>query len=205
MSEKTGDIVYTPRWVAMDMVEHFKPSGRVLEPCRGNGVFMEFLPPTADWCEIRDGRDFFEWHTPVDWTISNPPYSMTRNWFKHSYTIAANLLYLVPLRNVFSGFGFVKEIYAFGGIVEIRLYGTGGSIGFPMGNAVGAFHIKRGYMGSTQFSFANAAETAPIAARPLPVVEYELPPLDVNTSIAAALELPCLDDDEDEDGARRCG
>jgi hypothetical protein len=152
-SVKRGDAVYTPRWVAKDMVKHFKPSGRILETCKGPGVFMEFLPD-AEWCEITEGRDFFEWTDPVDWTVSNPPYSKTRPWFKHSYTIAANLLYLVPLRNIFSGFGFVKEIHDFGGIVEIRLYGTGGSIGFPMGNAVGAFHVQRGYKGATQFSFA---------------------------------------------------
>lgn len=154
MSEKTGDIVYTPRWVAKDMVEHFAPKGAVLEPCKGKGVFMEFLPG-ASWCEIAEGRDFFAWRTPVDWVISNPPYSLTRKWFLHSYKIAKNLVYLVPLRNVFSGFGFLREIYAFGGIVEIRLYGTGGSIGFPMGNAVGAFHIQQGFTGSTRFTFAE--------------------------------------------------
>jgi hypothetical protein len=26
------DVVYTPDWVARDMVEYFKPSGRILEP-----------------------------------------------------------------------------------------------------------------------------------------------------------------------------
>lgn len=152
---KRGDKVFTPAWVARDMVEHFKPSGRVLEPCRGPGVFMEFLPPDSYWCEIDEGRDFFAWSTPVDWVMSNPPYSLTRKWFKHSYGVAKNLCYLVPLRNVFSGFGFVKEIYKFGGIVEIRLYGTGGSIGFPMGNAVGAFHIQAGYHGPLNVTFAS--------------------------------------------------
>jgi hypothetical protein len=115
---------------------------------------MEFLPG-ADWCEIREGKDFFQWTQPVDWVVSNPPYSMTRDWFRHSYEVAQNLLYLVPLRNVFSGFGFVKEIHEFGGIQAIRLYGTGGSIGFPMGNAVGAFHIVRDFKGKTEFSFAE--------------------------------------------------
>ena len=41
------------------------------------------------------------------------------------------------------------------GIVAIRLYGTGGSIGFPMGNTVGAFHIQEGYSGRTEFTFAS--------------------------------------------------
>lgn len=128
----------------------------MLEPCRGDGVFMEFLPG-AVWCEIAEGRDFFDWRDPVDWTVSNPPYSLTRQWFKHSYTIAEHILYLVPLRNVFSGFGFIREINDYGGIVEIRLYGTGGSVGFPMGNAIGALHIARGYNGPQAWSFARRA------------------------------------------------
>ena len=33
---KRGDRVYTPEWVARDMLEHFRPSGRILEPCRGD-------------------------------------------------------------------------------------------------------------------------------------------------------------------------
>lgn len=152
MSEKHGDVVYTPSWAARDMVEHFRPSGRVLDPCRGAGAFTDHLPD-AEWCEITDGRDFFAWSDPVDWVISNPPYSMTRPWFRHSYTIADHLCYLVPLRNVFSGYGFIREIHEFGGIREIRLYGTGGTLGFPMGNAVGAMHIERGYSGATEFSF----------------------------------------------------
>jgi len=151
--EKRGDIVYTPDWVAEDMIRHFRPAGRVLEPCKGGGAFLRALPPQAEWCEIEDGVDFFEWRDPVDWVVSNPPYSLTRKWFRHSYGVADNLLYLVPLRNVFSGYGFVREIYDFGGIVEIRVYGTGGKLGFPMGNAVGAFQIKRGYTGECRFSF----------------------------------------------------
>lgn len=149
--EKRGDIVYTPPWVVTDMIEHFAPSGSVLDPCRGAGAFTDQLPDAA-WCEIEDGRDFFGWREPVSWVIGNPPYSMTRPWFRHSYEIADNLLYLVPLRNVFSGYGFIREIHDFGGIREIRVYGTGGKLGFPMGNAIGAFHVERGFDGPTQFS-----------------------------------------------------
>jgi hypothetical protein len=153
MGEKHGDIVYTPKWVAKDMVSHFAPTGRILEPCKGQGVFMLYLPPDTLWCEIQLGQDFYDWNTPVDWIISNPPYSQTRKWFKHSYNISKNLVYLVPLRNIFSGYGFIREIHDFGGICEIRMYGTGGKLGFPMGNPIGAIHIKRGYTGTTKFSF----------------------------------------------------
>lgn len=152
VSEKRGDTVYTPDWVARDMLDYFCPTGRVLEPCRGRGAFTELMPDDTLWCEIQEGRDFFDWTEPVDWVISNPPYSLTRSWFKHSYTIATNLVYLVPLRNVFSGYGFIREIHDFGGIVAIRTYGTGGKLGFPMGNAVGAIHIRKDWNGPTVFS-----------------------------------------------------
>jgi hypothetical protein len=147
-----GDRVFTPEWCARDMVEHFKPAGRILEPFKGGGVFTTLLPQ-ADWCEIEEGRDFFAWSEPVEWIISNPPYSKTRDCFRHGYRVAQNVVYLVPLRNVFSGHGFVVELHQTGGIAEIRCYGTGSKLGFPMGNAVGAIHWKRGYDGPTRFSF----------------------------------------------------
>lgn len=150
--EKRGDVVYTPDWCAEDIVRHFSPRGRILEPARGGGAFSRFLPP-HEWDEITEGRDFFSRGGEFDWVVSNPPYSMTREWFRHTYTLALNFVYLVPLRNVFSGYGFVKEIHQYGGIVELRNYGTGGLLGFPMGNAVGAFHCRRGYKGETRFSF----------------------------------------------------
>lgn len=158
-SEKRGDVVYTPAWVVADMIEHFNPQGRILDPCRGAGAFTDELPD-AEWCEVTDGRDFFEWTEPVDWVIGNPPYSLTRKWFQHSYEVAEHLCYLVQLRNVFSGYGLVREIHEFGGIGEIRVYGTGGRLNFPMGNAVGAFHIVRGYAGPTLFTFYDRIQQA---------------------------------------------
>lgn len=158
---KRGDVVYTPDWVALDMCASFEPSGRVLEPCKGEGVFLNYLPD-AEWCEITEGRDFFDWHEEVDWVVGNPPYSMTRKWFRHSMAIAEHLLYLVPLRNVFSGYGFLREIHDFGGMAAIRCYGTGGRLGFPMGNAVGAMHIVRGYRGGTWITHYDTEVVMPL-------------------------------------------
>ena len=69
-----ADRVYTNDWVVADMVDFFKPSGRILDPCKGDGVFLKYLPG-ADWCEIEKGKDFFAWSNPVDWVFGNPPYS----------------------------------------------------------------------------------------------------------------------------------
>lgn len=142
---QAGDAVYTPDWCAADMVRHFKPAGRILEPCRGGGAFMRHLPPDADWCEIREGRDFFAWSDPVDWIITNPPYSITRDFLRHAISVAANIVFLLPARNIFSGYGTVRECARWGGIAEIRWYGTGSVLDFPMGNAISAIHWKRGH------------------------------------------------------------
>ncbi len=152
MNTKRGDRVMTPKWVATDIVNYFSPRGNILEPFKGSGVFTDLMP-SASWCEIDEGSDFFNWHSPVDWIVTNPPYSQTRQCFNHAARFAANIVFLVPLRNIFSGYGFVCEIYRYGGIVAIRLYGTGGRVGFPMGNAIGAMHFQRDYRGTTDWSF----------------------------------------------------
>lgn len=154
MSKKRGDVVYTPLWCAQDIMSYFSPKGKLLDPCRGEGVFYNLFPKKAAyWCEITEGKDFFNWKNPVDWSIGNPPYSLTRKWFRHTYTITEQFLYLIPLRNFFSGYGFVRELHEWGGLKEIRCYGTGGRLGFPMGNAIGVLHGKRNYCGTTNITF----------------------------------------------------
>jgi hypothetical protein len=141
---QAGDAVWTPDWCALDMVRHFEPSGRILEPCRGGGAFTRCLP-MAEWCEITEGRDFFAWSYPVDWIITNPPYSLTREFLRHAMKVAANVVFLLPARNIFSGYGTVRECAGWGGICQIRWYGTGSLLDFPMGNAIAAIHWKRGH------------------------------------------------------------
>lgn len=148
-----GDVVYTPDWCAADMVRHFKPTGRVLEPCRGGGAFMRYLPPDTFWCEIANGRDFFAWSDPVDWIMTNPPYSLMREFLRHSITVAQNIVFLVPAKNMFSGYGMVREPAGWGGMAEIRWYGTGARLKFPMGNAIAAVRWERGHSGSIRETF----------------------------------------------------
>ena len=148
-----SDIVITPDWCAKDMVDYFRPTGRVLDPCRGPGVFHDLLPKGSPWCEITEGRDFFVWDEAVDWVIGNPPYSATRPFVRHAMKIADHVAFLIPLRNFFSGYGFVRETHEWGGVLSIRVYGTGSRLGFPMGNAIGAVYWARDFGGQTTFSF----------------------------------------------------
>jgi hypothetical protein len=149
-----ADVVYTPDWVARDMVEFFKPSGRILEPCKGDGAFMRYLPG-AEWCEIAEGRDFFAFTEHVDWCFGNPPYRMSGKWIRHSMEIANEFVYLLPCDKPFISYGMLTTMRRWGSLVHIRIYGTGSSLGFPIGYAVGALHFQRDYHGSIGLSYAK--------------------------------------------------
>lgn len=143
-----GDVVYTPDWVASDMVEFFKPSGRILDPCKGDGVFLKYLPPHTEWCEIQEGRDFFKWVEPVDWVFGNPPYAAFGNFMNHTMQIAENICYLMPFYSIWNSLLRIKAVNDWGGIVHTRVYGYGSQLfkqnfSYP----TGAIHFQRGYRG----------------------------------------------------------
>jgi len=147
-----ADVVYTPPELADDIVNFFKPSGSCLDPCCGSGAFLDLLPPGSEWCEITKGRDFYAWVDPVEWCVSNPPYSHYTAWMRHSMTVARDIVYLMPLYKVFASGKFADDLFDWGGIVHVRRYGTGTEWGFPFGHALSAVHYQRGYEGSTSWS-----------------------------------------------------
>ncbi len=147
------DVVYTPDWLARDLVEWFKPSGRILEPCRGNGAIFSLLPDSANWCEIQEGADFFRWTEPVDWIVSNPPYSIFKEFLLHAMDISENVVYLVPLYRFFNSGVLVKKcwIEKFW-VTHVRVYGTARIFGYSNGNPIAAIHWLRGWQGDTSWS-----------------------------------------------------
>lgn len=146
ISAMHSDVVLTPENVARSIIRHFLPRGRVLDPCRGDGAFWRNMPG-AEYCEIQEGRDFFEWSSQVDWIVSNPPYSIYSDWLRHSFGVAENIVYLVPINKAFNSSSMLRDTYEWGGIAEIVHVGPGSSLKFPVGFAVGAVHYKRGYRG----------------------------------------------------------
>jgi len=146
------DIVYTPPVLANDMVSFFRPNGLCLDPCAGDDVFLNLLPDGSEWCEIARGRDFYAWTKPVDWIISNPPYSHLLAWIRQSFTVAKNIVYLIPYHRAFASAKFVRDLAAWGGVVHVRWYGTGTKWGFSFGHALAAVHYQASYSGSTTWS-----------------------------------------------------
>lgn len=64
------------------------------------GIFRS-VPNHVDarWCEIAEGRDFMHWQAPVDWIVTNPPWSMFRNFLVHSMRVTKNIVFLAAFNH----------------------------------------------------------------------------------------------------------
>ena len=144
---KRDDCVQTPIELAKQIVEHFKPNGKILEPCKGNGNFLSVLPKDTEWCEILDGKDFFDFDGRVDWIITNPPYSKMRKFIQKSMEVADNIVFLTTINHLWLK-ARLRDIEEKGfGIKEILLFNTPNT--FPQsGFQIGCFYLKKDYIGN---------------------------------------------------------
>ena len=103
-----NDIIYTPDILAQNIVEYFAPQipkdAHILNPCAGQGAFVRAFQYSGyldiETCEILENKDFFDFNKEVDWIITNPPWSKTRNFLRHSYEIANNIVFLITYNHV---------------------------------------------------------------------------------------------------------
>ena len=144
------DIVYTPDYIAKYIIDFLKPNGKCLDPCRGDGAFHNYLPAGSDYCEIGEGKDFFNYEGCVDWVIGNPPYSIFEDFLRMGFEISDNVSYLVPTNKIFQRQIIMDLINGYGGIKSMIIFGSGQVIDFPFGFSVGNFHFKKDYKGDTK-------------------------------------------------------
>ena len=156
-----NDVVFTPDWLAKQICEMFPIGGEVLEPCKGEGVFLKYLPSNTEWCEIADDKNFYDYHKKVDWLVTNPPYSDFDRFLDHSFELADNVVLLVPIAKIMKSMGTLKKIFIYGGIVSCHFLG-GGQAGFPFGFPVGIYHFKKDYKGKTRFGLLENKFTHPL-------------------------------------------
>ena len=88
------DRIQTPDALARAVVEHFLPSGRIVEPSSGNGALLRALPRGADWFEIQNGRDFLKAEGRWDWAVGNPPFSQFRAFLQKAMQVADNVVFI---------------------------------------------------------------------------------------------------------------
>lgn len=145
-----NDVVFTPDTLAKTICSLFDIDGKVLEPCKGEGAFMRHLPDDTDWCEIAEGRNFYDYKEQVDWIVTNPPYSDFDRFLDHSFMLAENVVLLVPIAKIMKSMGTIRKIYAYGGIVSCYFL-PASQAGFPFGFPCGVYYFKRDYKGKTDF------------------------------------------------------
>jgi hypothetical protein len=147
-----NDLVMTPIPVAIQTINLYDiPAGsKILDPCRGEGAFYDNYPTNCekDFCEITEGKDFFDYEGHVDWIITNPPYSILDEFLQKSFEVSDNVVFLIPLSKMFSSFRRIRQILDYGNIVSIDLV-SASKCGFPFGFPACAFYMKRGYEGET--------------------------------------------------------
>ena len=145
LTQKSGnDRVMTPVYLCKEIVEHFNPKGKILEPCCGNGNFLKVMD--ADWCEIDKGIDFLEIKGKWDWIITNPPYSKYRDFFNKAMEVSDNIVFLQLINAIWykARLRDLKEKNF--GIREIWMIDTPKE--FPQfGFQLGCIHFKRDYKG----------------------------------------------------------
>jgi hypothetical protein len=98
------DEYMTQPWVILALLQHVHPHGRFLEPCLGSGNIARIVGqlPTireVDWCDITQGRDFLTYDPGhrFEWIITNPPFSLAREFIDRSLWMADNVAILLRL------------------------------------------------------------------------------------------------------------
>jgi len=160
---KREDCVQTPLDLAIDIVNHFKPRGNILEPCKGEGAFIKAYETYNlitqlsgqegikwAWTEILEGKDFFEWTEKVDWIITNPPYSKLRKFLQKSMEVSDNVVFLTTINHLWLK-AILRDVENAGfGIKEIIIFDTPKT--FPQaGFQIGCFYLKKNYVGEIKF------------------------------------------------------
>jgi len=148
--QKNGnDKVMTPLPTAEQIVKHFQPKGKILEPCCGTGNFLRAMP-SADWCEIDKGKDFLEADGNWDWIITNPPYSIYRVFFNKAMKVADNIVFLQLVNAIFYKARLRDMVNNNFGIKEIWCIDTPKE--FPQfGFQLGCVYFQRNYKGNIIF------------------------------------------------------
>ena len=149
------DIVMTPEWLAQEIIHHFNPSGKILDPSRGLGAFYDnFNTDNKDWCEIAEDRDFFSYQESVDWIITNPPWSKMQQFLEHGMKISNNIVYLTTInhyttkrriRDMRKNNFTIKEIYC---------VPTPTKPWPQLGFQLAAVHTQRNYNGGIMMSYS---------------------------------------------------
>lgn len=153
-NEPEKDLVMTPHWLALDILNHFHVNGSYLDPCKGDGAFFDQCSAqTKDWCELSLGRDFMEYNGKVDWIVTNPPWSKMRDFLAKGMEVSDNIVYLTTI-NHYTTKRRMRDMRNMGfGICEIFCVPTPPKPWPSLGFQIAAVHTQKSYTGDTKISW----------------------------------------------------
>jgi len=102
IKKKGKSFIYTNHEMAKHLISisDIQKGDIVIEPGKGDGAFYNNIPTdcSAVWCEINEGRDFFEYDETklVDVCLSNPPFVPRKlfwNFMEKSMRITKRKIY----------------------------------------------------------------------------------------------------------------
>lgn len=94
------DFYPTPHWCFENLDIDYTKFNTALEPCAGDGRILEFLIDKgldADYCEITEGIDFFEYTGTVDLILTNPPFSLAQEFIEKAISVAPTVIMLLRI------------------------------------------------------------------------------------------------------------
>lgn len=103
---RKNDYYPTPGWVVDELFSELKPGclkgKNFLEPCKGEASVIYnraalLKPKSREWCELSKGRDYLTKHYKTDAIITNPPFSLAREFLDKSLEQAQFVAYLLRI------------------------------------------------------------------------------------------------------------
>ena len=117
-SRSKGDFYQTPYSITRRLLEVEKFSGRILEPACGAGAITSVLKEAGyddvtayDKEELFGGKDFLAETRKFDAIVTNPPFSLAKEFILKACEIAPRFAFLLPL-NYLHGKKRLDEIYS---------------------------------------------------------------------------------------------
>ena len=94
------DYYPTPEWCYKNLPIDWSQFDAALEPCKGDGRIVSFLEGQGlkvDWCEIQEDINFFNHFEEDDLILTNPPFSLAKEFIEHSMSLAPTVIMLLRL------------------------------------------------------------------------------------------------------------
>ena len=92
------DFYPTPEWCYENLPIDWSLFKTAHEPCKGDGRILSFLENKGietSWTEIQEGKDYFEWSGKVDLILTNPPFSIAKEFIEHSMMCSTTVIMLL--------------------------------------------------------------------------------------------------------------